>query len=195
MGTGGMRYGAGRPGWHVKAENCLRLDIQDLARRKLLGGAFFTWRWSNSYTGEEVGSIGIATTADCVRLNFNSNGEPIHQELQTVRTPCHFGGSRPWWQCPRCRRRVGVLYLRNSSFMCRRCGRVAYASQTEDEMGRAWRKQRKAERQLGENWQRPKGMHRRTFEKLINFILDCEEQRDAALVRYMVKRFPAFARR
>lgn len=191
MGTGGMRYGAGRPGWHVKAENCLRLNIQDLARRKLLDGLSFVWRWSNTDTGESLGSISIVTRGDGARLSFSSDGTPVNQEVRIVRTACNFGGSRPWFNCPRCWRRVGVLFLRADSFMCRHCGRVAYASQSEDDMGRAWIKQRKLERRLDDNWRRPKGMHGATYERIFGGIMACEEARDAALMVF-VQRFGLF---
>lgn len=190
MGTGGMRYGAGRPGSHVKAEHCLRLNIQDLKRRKLLNGGHFSWRWSNTYTGEEVGSIGIMTTADSARLSFNSDGAPITQTIPITRTPCNYGGSRPWFQCPRCWRKVGVLFLRSSNFMCRHCGRVAYSSQSEDNIGRGWREQHRLEAKLGENWRRPKHMHHKTCERLVSRIIEIEQRRDDALGAFIVRRFP-----
>lgn len=48
-------------------------------------------------------------------------------------------------------------------------------------MGRAWRKQAKIERRLGEDWRRPKGVHHRTHERLLEQIAECEEKRDLAL--------------
>jgi hypothetical protein len=36
MGTGGSRYGAGRPGYKGKAEACMRLDVRMWARRGTL---------------------------------------------------------------------------------------------------------------------------------------------------------------
>lgn len=74
--------------------------------------------------------------------------------------------------------------------MCRHCGRVAYSSQAEDEIGRAWRKQRKAEARLVDGWRRPRGMHRATRAKLLEIIIECEERRDDALVAYVAKHFP-----
>jgi len=82
-----------------------------------------------------------------------------------------------------------VLYLRGG-FACRHCSRVVYASQSEDALGRLWRKQEKAEAKLGENWQRPKGMHRTTYERVLNRILDCEGRRDDALCEFALRHFP-----
>ncbi len=57
---------------------------------------------------------------------------------------------------------------------------MAYASQSEDEMGQAWIKQRKLERRLGEHWRRLKRMHCTTYERIVGRIMACEEARDAA---------------
>src|SRR4051812_39674498 len=42
-------------------------------------------------------------------------------------TACHYGGTRPWLRCPRCARRVAVLYVRYAVFLCRHCARLPYA--------------------------------------------------------------------
>ncbi len=181
MGRGGSRYGAGRPGWHVKAEHCLRLDVRKLARSQVLAGGMFSWRWTNSASGEESGSITIFSRPDGLRLSFSQNGQPCGHEVGIVRTDCHYGGTRPWLLCPPCGKRVAVLYLRGGRFICRHCARVVYASQSEDVIGRAWRRQGKLEARLGDHWQRPKGMHRATCSKLLAAIWDCEELRDRAL--------------
>lgn len=52
-------------------------------------------------------------------------------------------------------------------------------------MGRAWRKQRKLEAKLGQNWSKPKGMHTKTRERILEAIWECEGLRDDALVAYM----------
>lgn len=184
MGCGGSRYGAGRPGWHVKAEHCLRLDVRALARHKVLAGGVFSWRWTNSYTGEESGSITIYSRPDGLHLSFSQNGQPCSHEVGIVRTACHYGGNRPWLSCPPCGRRVAVLYLRGGRFICRHCARAVYASQSEDLFGRAWRRQSKLERKLGEYWARPKGMHHATRTRLVAAIQACEELRERALIDF-----------
>jgi hypothetical protein len=186
MARGGTRYGAGRPGWHVKAEHCLRLDVRQIARRHLLrDGGTFGWHWTNSYTGDTVGSISVTTFADSLRLNYRSDGTPVRESVQIDRTACTYGGTRPWLRCPRCNRRVAVLFLRGGRFVCRHCGNVVYGSQAEDALGRTWRRQQKLESRLGENWTRPKGMHHRTRERLLDGIFDCEERRDDALAQFI----------
>lgn len=192
MGTGGSRYGAGRPAHHVKAEHCLSIEAWRWAKKGIFSAhGAGTWVWTNTATGEESGRIGYSGTGGAVQLNFTVNGEPVRQLIPELRTACNYGGSRSWFACPRCHRRVGVLYLRGATgFICRHCGRVAYASQSEDVMGRTWLKQHKAEKRLRDNWRRPRGMHQTTREKLLDVIADCEERRDAALMMFMARRFP-----
>lgn len=188
MGKGGMRWGAGRPAHKGKAEACMRLDVREWARRgTLVPGYSGSWSWSNSHSGERTGSIGYRIESGEAVLSYSLNGEPRTQRVPILRTPCHFGSARPWFGCPHCRARVAVIYLRRGGFYCRKCAQVAYYSQSEDECGRAWRKQQKAEAKLGANWRRPKGMHHATRERLLQTIWECEETRDMAIAGFMAK--------
>jgi hypothetical protein len=74
-----------------------------------------------------------------------------------------------------------VLYLRSGAFICRLCGGVAYTSQSEDVIGRTWRRQQRLEARLGPDGTRPKRMHRATHERLLAAVWACEEQREAGL--------------
>lgn len=122
MGRGGMRWGAGRPGWHVKAEHCLRIDARRWARDGLFSaGRAGAWVWRDAGSGEETGRIGYSGEGGAVSLTFTVNGAPVRQYIATQRTACNFGGGRSWFSCPRCGRRVAVLFLRgNAGFICRR---------------------------------------------------------------------------
>jgi hypothetical protein len=171
----------------VKAEHCLRLDVRALAKRKVLQPGSYSWRWTNTSSGEERGSIGFSVTAWALTLNYSTNGKPVMQHVPLERTACNYGGTRPWLRCPRCDRRVAVLYMRSGLFSCRKCSAVVYASQSEDDIGRAWRRESKLEARLDENWTRPKGMHHATRERIINEIIECEEQRDAALAGFLLR--------
>lgn len=162
--------------------------MRDLARRKLLGGGFFSWRWSNSRTGEQVGSISIGVSQDALELTFCANDRPVAQRIELERTGCRFGGSRPWMRCVQCWRRVAVLFYRGGVFACRSCGRIAYASQSEDSLGRGWRRQNKLEARLGENWKRPSGMRHATYHRILEGIFACEDERDIALESYLVSK-------
>lgn len=194
MGTGGWRFGAGRPGWRLKAEGCLRLNVRDLKRRHVLGATGWTvWRWTNTQSGEESGSISIAASPDHLQLCFVANGIPVTQHVEITRTACTFGGTRAWLHCPRCSRRVGVLYFSGGAFKCRRCGGVAYTTQSEDAIARSWRRQHKIEAKLGNGWSRPKGMHKVTHSRLLEEIARCETSRDDALWAFAARN-PLLAR-
>jgi len=186
MGTGGSRYGAGRPAWHVKAEHCRRIDVRRWHREGVLQeGQWGSWVWTDSETGERTASIGYRADRGAMQLDYSIDGVPSSQRISLDRTGCNYGGSRPWFICPIRGERVAVLFLRAGRFACRHCQRLVYASQSGDVIDRTWRRQYKAESKLGEHWQRPKGMHKTTHERLLSIIWDCEERRDAALAGYL----------
>lgn len=179
MGRGGMRYGAGRPGWHIKAEHCLRLDVRQLHQRGLLApSCSYSWHWRNSRTGEETGSISVHCTGDTLRLTYAQDGVPQSITISIDRTPCTFGGWRKWFRCLQCNSRCAVLYLRSGWWRCRQCSSVVYASQSEDAIDRAWRRQHRIEARLGPDGSRPGRMHHATYGRLRAAVRACEMQRD-----------------
>lgn len=186
MGRGGMRSGAGRPPSHVKAEHCKAIDVRRWHRDGLLRlGHVGGWRWWDSRSGAETGSIGFHSETGNVTLTYCVDERTVDERISLVETPCHFGGSRPWFQCPRCAKRVAKLFLRGSRFACRACSYVVYASQSDDACGRAWRRQTKLEGRLGPNWTRPKGMHRKTRTTLLEAIWACEMVREDAIADFV----------
>jgi hypothetical protein len=193
MAKGGYRWNAGRPGWHIKAEHCLRIDARRWSREGMFSaGRAGAWVWRDAESGEEKSRIGYCGEGGAVALNFTVNGEPVRQQITTQRTACNYGGSRVWFSCPRCSRRVAVLFLRGAAgFICRHCGRIAYSSQSEDEVGRLWRKQRNAEARLLRGWARPKGMHQSTRDALVKTIIECETRRDDALSDFIARHYLA----
>lgn len=188
MGTGGMRWGAGRPGWHAKAEHCRQIDARRWAREGILGqrrnGG---WAWSDPETKRQTASIGYASDGACVTLTYSMGDTPFRQSVPILSTRCHYGGRRFWFGCPFCAQRVAVLYLRQHGFACRHCHRLVYASQSEDAIGRAWRKQQKLEQKLAPYLVRPKRMRRSTHERLVEQIADCEKARDDALAQALAR--------
>ena len=186
MGTGGMRYGAGRPVQRVKAEHCKQLDVRRWQREGLLrAGVVGSWVWNDSLTGARLASIGYSVGSGFVNLNYTVNDKASNQRIALTDSSCNYGGVRQWFVCPVRGERVAVLFLRAGRFACRHCQRVAYASQSDTALGRTWRKQAKAEAKLGPNWLRPMGMHFATRERLVSIILDCEERRDNALSSFL----------
>ena len=184
MGTGGSRYGAGRPGWRRRCELSFPLDIRRLHRKQLLSpGSNFGWHWTQD--GELIGNISLAVREGQIQFwyswtPYESERRRMVYDVALECTPCRFGGSRPWFRCLGCARRCAVLYgfSADGYFACRRCLRLAYMSEAEDTCGRLWRKQRKLEARLGENGERPKGMRRRTYEHICEKLAAVEEAKD-----------------
>lgn len=101
-----------------------------------------TMTWSRN--GEQTGAVSIQSCIDeqdqYIRFNYTqtdrSTGEKtdLDYKIPLVKTPCHFGGFRYWFQCPwyangvYCGRRVGVLYLGGKYFACRHCYNLTYNS-------------------------------------------------------------------
>ena len=191
MGKGGMRYGAGRPSYKVKAEHLLRVDIGRWHRGGYLhAGRSFTWSWHRG--DEPTGNIGVLVHgADSLRLQYMVGSDDQRrdgsQTIRLARTACNYGKSRPWFVCPVCQRRAGVLYMRAGRFACRRCQKVAYASQSCDLLDRLWRKQSKIESRLVQHWQRPKGMRQRTYDAIFAELSNLDERRDKAFTEFAAK--------
>lgn len=195
MGTGGMRYNAGRPAYYGKAEHCLRLDIRRWGRESgFRDGTYGTWQWTHD--DEHRSTVGYRIEHNAIKLSYSVDGVPSPQSISLTQTRCNYGGTRRWFICPIRGERVAVLYLRAGRFACRHCQRLAYASQSDDAIDRSWRRQRKAEARLDKGWRKPKGMHWATRERLLSIIWDCEDRRDEAIMGYLValaRRHPSLA--
>lgn len=136
MATGGARQGAGRPGYRLKAEQTFRIDIGEWHKRGyLVGGQSFRWQWSRG--GEITGSIVATVLSDSIRLKYSMLGKDASQTIRTATTPCPYGGSRTWFECPACHHRAAMLYMRTGRFACRQCQRVSYTSQSGSAHDRA----------------------------------------------------------
>ena len=160
---------AGRPGWRRKIEHCLRLDMRELSRKGLLTAGYrFSWRWTNSLTGEETRSIGIEVRPEGFVLRYSTPNGIRDEQLAITRTPCRFGGSRPWFVCPSCNENRLVLAYSRQRWACTDCHNLAYVSECLHPISRTWRQQERLERLLDEDWERPKGMWRKTHERLLD---------------------------
>ena len=103
----------------------------------------------------------------------------IEQRVPIRLTACHLGGQRPWFVCSAysngcyCGRRAAILYCAGDLFACRRRYRLSYASQRQTPLHRGLEQARKIRMRLGGTADllgpfpsKPKGMHRRTFQRL-----------------------------
>ena len=169
--------GSGRPSGSVgkrDTTNSMPLDIRKFTRKSLLmPGSSFSWQWL--VRGREVASINIQADLQNMMLSYRikSTDELVEQPVQTQTSPCHLGGQRHWFTCPRCSKRVAVLYAPGRYFACRQCGGLSYPTQKESSGDRASTAANKLRKRLG--WTagiahgdggKPKGMHWETFWKL-----------------------------
>jgi len=132
------------------------LDVRELAREGVLPavGSTFTLSWSAR--GRDRGSLGIEVGDGCLALWYEvtpQRGEPyqVADLLRLAYTAPNYGGQRPWFLCPKCRRRRAILYLSRGRFRCRRCHGLTYASTRTDAFARELRRVRSLRRKLGDD--------------------------------------------
>ena len=164
--------GSGRR-WYSKAttSNYHQLDVRDWHRHGWLERSFFFCHWW------KVEVAASKRSAPDVVWLYHRNEQARQSIPDIVRlewTPCHYGGSRPWFLCPErgCGRRVAVLYVR-STLACRHCRQLAYDSQQDSGWRRSINQARVARMKLGGSANlteplpdRPNGMHWRTYSRL-----------------------------
>lgn len=190
--------GSGRPSGHgLSVDKCHEFHSIDLAllrKRNLLRvGTWSALRWSRGT--QETGSIKIAVVSQGIRLVYRrrERGEwqDVDEIVSLVETPARLGGSRQWFRCLSCQRRCRIIYG-GGHFHCRRCHGLKYGTQYEPHFARAATAVLKIRSRLGAKGgiddpfpRRPKGMHRRTYERL----RDEEEQLQSAWVVGIMARF------
>ena len=149
--------------------------------------------WAYTATGKECGKIGYeADLTDLghafVRFQYSVNGTPMAYQVWLHRTPCRFGGFRWWWICPRTGHPAAKLYLPPGAktFASRPAYRMAYRSERGGPIDRSHRRQGRIFEKLGGEYRvfkqpppkRPKGMHRRTYERLLAQLGAAEENHE-----------------
>jgi len=194
-------FGSGRPSGYGRpiVEACRSIDVNRLHRAGcLVPGWAGGWQWTCD--GEQVANINLRAGTDRLQLSYRwrlSGGEwkDVEETVRIVRLPCRYGGSRPYFTCPgvvngiACGRRVVKLYGPGRYFLCRHCYRLVNASQNEVAWDRSLRRAGKIRRRLGGEDgtatpfpSRPKGMWRRTYERLREEALEAEFLADEAFI-------------
>ncbi len=192
---GGVMGGPGSGGWNRTGRGTVEahpaLEAGHLRRAGALqGGWRGVWAWRQE---DGVWAI-VAVLGGRDRLRVlrrarageGDPGWPVEEEVvvPVEWRPCPFGGERPFLLCPACRRPALKLPLAAGHFRCRRCHGLAHAARREGERGRALRRARRLRRLLGASGPagspvpRPKGMHRRTYERLARRVRELEAAAD-----------------
>ena len=162
--------GSGKNYMQTTTDDALNIDIRWLRKhKKLIPNTAGQLAWSRRE--REIGRIGYTMYEDSMKLNFKCNGVSTEQIIAFEETPCHYGGSRKWLQCPKCFARVAIVYLRWEKFLCRRCTRLPYKSTLQSRYDHDIDKKHTLGREIfedyrnGDGWRKKKGMHQKTFDK------------------------------
>ena len=177
------------PRRHATVEDSRVLDVADLRRRGLLRLGTLaqgTTRWT--LAGEELAAVAWRVEIPSLKhaqivvsysvLRGSREPQPINESFPLVTTRPNFGGIRWWFECI-CGRRCAKLYLAPGAtrFRCRVCHNLSYESQRESAPHRCLRQANKIWARLeyqGGTPRRPKGMRRRTYQRLLSKIHDLE---------------------
>jgi hypothetical protein len=165
------------------------LDINQLREKGCLRpGCTSSCQWING--NEVASSINLRAEAERLHLSYavrveDGKSEDMTETIPIVDLRCRFGGSRAYFLCPGpgdgtdCGRRT-KLHLSHRYFLCRHCNKLAYASQYEQPWPRKLRRANKLKQRLGidveigDPFQKPKRMWTRTFDSLLNELLQAE---------------------
>ncbi len=178
--------GMGSGGWYrwdktMKVEDCRVLDLNRMRKCGSIpaeGMRSGSWVWSDPETGERLSSISYeANTLDLhnsylrIHYTFTESQKKIDYKIKLERTLTNYG-VRLWFICPANGKRVSKLYMPNGGdiFASRQAYRLKYASQSESPKDRALRKKWKIVKKTdGDNYPiKPRGMHEKTFERIMN---------------------------
>ncbi len=137
-------------------------------------------------------NVGVYGTRYGIEVRFCGDADEVRLPVIVDRLPCHFGGTRPLLRCPRCDRRCRRLYLYGGWFVCRACTHARYWTQTASPDARMVRRIRRLQTRLAPgvdvddfeiDWipDRPRGMRRATFDRLVGRLERVNDKRDAYL--------------
>lgn len=117
------------------------LHINELARLPLIPFSKLEWI-CRAQNGTAV-TVPITVLPDALELLFPLGAERALETVPLTYSHGPRGGKRPWFVCPTCRQRVGVLYHAPARpFLCRRCYGLAYPSQYQSRDQRYGRRHR-----------------------------------------------------
>ncbi len=184
---GGFGSGRRRRSRRAVVEDAFRLDAQELGRGGRLEdgrSARFVFAAGGRATDTlELEPDDWAITCRFTRRRPGRADEVAQYAIEISRTDCNFGGTRPWFLCPRigCRRRVSALFFDTPYLSCRVCARLGYRTQMQKSAVRGVERAKKIRAALGGRPglvhpfpPRPKGMHRRRYDELRREVEDLE---------------------
>ena len=112
--------------------------------------------------------------AQSIEVSYTHRSKPYQYSIQLTKSACHYGNYRYWWLCPKCSKRVSVLYCAGL-YVCRHCIGANYGSQLQQPIDRAFSRISAIRARLG--WKqgvingigaKPRYMHSNTFDRLVS---------------------------
>ncbi len=188
--------GSGRWGGRPTVESSLTLNLSHLFKSGWLKDRACTagtLQWSAAWIGGEIASVDfescLGEEAGYMHLRWRSTDQrtgetrKCENRIALITSPQPFGGRRWWFVCPRTGRLSSRLHLPNGAynFACRKAYRLGYRSQRETPrdraLSRAFGLRQKLDNDgwIGDYVVKPKGMHWRTFERLVKRIAKAED--------------------
>jgi len=141
----------GRPAGKTKVEDLLSVDLRVLKRTgALMDGCTSVIQWFRQ--DQYLGEYRVVATTDDLSINCHIQRSPeynISEKVELTYTNCYLGGSRPWMVCPRCHRRIMILYLATAGLGCRHCLNLTYASRNEGRTDQLLRSVRNSRKKVG----------------------------------------------
>ena len=139
-------------------------------------GKLATTRSFSDYQKLKIGDYKqqLNANSEAVTISHAYKGKNYTYNVKLAKTACNYGGYRFWWICPRCGRLATVLYC-EVYFTCRHCISAKYDTQLMQPVDKLFKRIEAIRKRL--KWQRgmihgegekPKGMHYRTFNELVN---------------------------
>jgi hypothetical protein len=108
----------------------LSLDIRSLSKGLWRHpNSRYQWIWRNK-SGSVTGGIAITMLKHSVALCYYGEGRETTLDRVIIQYSLGArGGTRRWFECPGCKRRIAVLYKGEHGFQCRHCYGLKYESQ------------------------------------------------------------------
>ena len=103
------------------------LDIRQLAREnQLIPWSKFERVWRKD-RGRQQAAFRVTVLEDALQITAPRGAQLAQQRIELTYS---MGRARPWFVCPSCQQRVGIVYYQvGFPFSCRRCSDLAYPSQ------------------------------------------------------------------
>jgi hypothetical protein len=172
-------------------EDAFALDLSALIRaRRIVPGTVAVGQWEvrmparnhcmNIRYNADLADLAAASLV----LEFSSTRTERRQRINLAVTEPHLGGIRLWFLCPITGQRARVLYLPDGQreFASREAHKLSYRSQGESHLLRSINQAQNVRARLGGELSihslfpsRPRGMHRRTYERLREEGLEIEK--------------------